>query len=196
MQSSSIQQISEHFQEAINIHELSLESLAAPLFTAGEILTSQLLEGGKIMVCGDGESMLEATGLSTILLNRLDRERPGLPIVTLNADTSTITAISRDYQHDQIFSRQIHALANDNDVLVIFSTSGQSSEICRAIEAAHQYTLPILLFSGVDGGQAALLLEEDDCELRVPSKQHCRIREMHLLLVHCLCQHIDTTIFG
>ena len=196
MKSSAVNRINELFQQSIHVHEQSLESLAAKIADTGEILAKRLLDGGKIMTCGNGDSVLEAIGFSTILLNKLDRERPGLPAIALNANASTITAIGGDHHLDQIYARQIHALANQGDVLAVFTTTGQAAEISKSIDAAHQYKLPVVLFSGGDGGQAAQMLEDSDCELRVQTRDNNNIRQIHLLLIHCLCDYIDKEIFN
>lgn len=196
MNSRAIDRINSLFQQAIGMHEQSLESLATQIANASEIIASRLLDGGKIMTCGNGDSVLESIGLSTTLINRLERERPGLPAIALSANTSTIAAIGGDHHLDQIYARQIHALANQDDVLAVFTATGQAAEISRSIDAAHQYNMPVILFSGGDGGQAAKMLEDNDCELRVPSQVNYNIRQIHLLLVHCICDYVDNTLFN
>ena len=123
-------------------------------------------------------------------------ERPGLPAIALTTDSSTITAIANDYQYDEIFYKQILALGNAQDVLLAISTSGNSANIVRAIHAAHEREMIVISLTGRDGGKMAELLRGDDIEIRIPSERTARIQEVHLLVIHCLCDIIDAILFG
>ena len=130
------------------------------------------------------------------MLNRFEIERPGLPAVALTTDSSTLTAIANDYEYDQIFSKQILALGTNRDVLLAISTSGNSSNIIKAVQAAHERDMQVLSLTGNKGGKLAKLLKGDDIEIRVPSERTARIQEIHLLVIHCLCDIIDAILFG
>ena len=130
------------------------------------------------------------------MLNRFEIERPGLPAVALTTDSSTLTAIANDYEYDQIFSKQILALGTNRDVLLAISTSGNSSNIIKAVQAAHERNMLVLSLTGNKGGKLAKLLKGDDIEIRVPSDRTARIQEIHLLVIHCLCDIIDAILFG
>ena len=130
------------------------------------------------------------------MLNRFEIERPGLPAVALTTDSSTLTAIANDYEYDQIFSKQILALGTNRDVLLAISTSGNSSNILKAVQAAHERDMQVLSLTGNKGGKLAKLLKGDDIEIRVPSDRTARIQEIHLLVIHCLCDIIDAILFG
>jgi D-sedoheptulose 7-phosphate isomerase len=155
-----------------------------------------LLAGGKILSCGNGGSAGDAQHFSAELLNRFEKERPGLPAIAISTDTSTLTAIANDYDFNEIFSKQVSALGNSGDVLLAISTSGNSKNVLAAIEAAHERGMKVVAMTGRDGGTIAAALGVDDTEIRVPSERTARIQEVHLVVIHCLCDLIDTHLFG
>ncbi len=155
-----------------------------------------MLTSGKVLSCGNGGSAGDAQHFSSEMLNRFERERPGLPAFALTTDASTVTSIANDYQFADIFAKQIRALGHPGDVLLAFSTSGNSHNILNAIDAAHDKDMRVVLASGRDGGQAAGTLRPGDIELRVPSDSTARIQESHLTIIHCLCDLIDYHLLG
>ena len=155
-----------------------------------------LLNNGKILSCGNGGSAGDAQHFSAELLNRFEKERPGLPAVALTTDSSTITAIANDYSYEEIFSKQVSALGQPGDVLLAISTSGNSANVAAAMKAAQEREMLLVVLSGNDGGEMAGLLSEQDTEIRVPSSRTARIQEVHLVVIHCLCDFIDTQLFG
>lgn len=184
------------FEESIKTKQRASEALAGTIALAAEEIWQVLLQEGKVLVCGNGGSAADAQHLSAEFLNRFEMERPGLPAIALTTDSSTITSIANDYQFDEIFSRQIHALGRNGDVLIAITTSGRSGNITLAIEAAHQRGMSVLLLSGRDGGPAAEALADTDIEIRVPAWSTARIQEVHLLALHCICELIDHQISG
>ncbi len=130
------------------------------------------------------------------MLNRFDRERPGLPAIALTTDASTVTSIANDYQFADIFAKQLRALGQPGDILLAFTTSGQSHNILNALDAAHDKGMRVILLNGKDGGAAAASVATDDIELRVPSEVTARIQEAHLTMIHCLCELIDNHLLG
>lgn len=190
------EQISRHFADSITTKEAAAEALVSPIHDAGETMVRSLLEGHKILSCGNGGSAGDAQHFSAELLNRFEQERPGLPAVALSTDTSTLTAIANDYSYDEVFSKQVSALGQAGDVLLAISTSGNSGNVLAAIEAAHEREMQVVALSGKDGGAMAGALLEGDIEIRVPSDRTARIQEVHLVVIHCLCDFIDTRIFG
>ena len=159
-------------------------------------LANCLLSDGKILCCGNGGSAAEAQHLSSELRNRFDRDRPGLPAIALTTDVAAITSIANDYQFEDVFAKPIRALGQSSDVLVIYTTSGNSGNLLKAASAAHDRDMTIIALSGRDGGPLAPLLRDGDLELRVPSDITARIQETHLLITHCLCDLIDVQLFG
>jgi D-sedoheptulose 7-phosphate isomerase len=185
-----------HFSESIATKQAAADQLSQSIPAAGRLMTDALLDDGKILSCGNGGSAGDSQHFSSELLNRFEMERPGLPAVALTTDTSTLTSIANDYSYEDIFAKQIRALGRQNDVLLAISTSGNSENVCRAILAAHERAMRVVALTGRDGGRMAGLLTEDDVEIRVPASRTARIQEVHLLVIHCLCDLIDTTLLG
>ena len=188
--------IRNHFLDSIETKRNALEELIIPIKHAANCISDSLLNEGKVLSCGNGGSAGDAQHFSAELLNRFEIERPGLPAVALTTDSSTLTAIANDYEYDQIFSKQILALGTNRDVLLAISTSGNSSNIIKAVQAAHERNMLVLSLTGNKGGKLAKLLKGDDIEIRVPSDRTARIQEIHLLVIHCLCDIIDAILFG
>lgn len=187
--------INNNFTESIQTKIAASEALVGPIEKAGLIMVQSLLNGNKILSCGNGGSAGDAQHFSAELLNRFETERPSLPAIALTTDSSTLTSIANDYCFEEVFSKQIRALGSKGDVLLAISTSGNSANVVKAIEAAVARDMPIIALTGSDGGDIAGLLGENDVEIRVPSQRTSRIQEVHLVVIHCLCEIIDTTLF-
>jgi D-sedoheptulose 7-phosphate isomerase len=188
--------IRNHFNASIEVKQNAMDELAPPIEAAGERLVSCLLEDHKILTCGNGGSAGDAQHFSSEMLNRFDQDRPPLPAMALSTDTSTLTSIANDYHFDEIFSKQVRALGQDGDVLICYTTSGNSANVLQAVEAAHDRGMAVIGITGKGGGKVAELLDDSDIEIRVPSKSTARIQEVHLLITHCLCDLIDHKLFG
>ena len=130
------------------------------------------------------------------MMNGCETERPGLPTIALTTDTTVISAISNDHGYEQVFSRQIMALGQNDDILIAISTSGNSGNLVNAIDTAHERGLNVIALTGKSGGEMAARLHSDDVEIRVPAESPARIQEVHLLIVHCLCSLIDHQLIG
>jgi D-sedoheptulose 7-phosphate isomerase len=193
---TSIERIKQLFEDSIRTKQLALETLPVIVESAGQRIVQALLTDRKILSCGNGGSAGDAQHFSSELLNRFERERPGLPAIALTTDTSTLTSIANDYSYNEIFSKQIRALGNTGDILLAISTSGNSSNVIQAIQAAHDRGMGVVALTGKDGGNMASLLEADDIEIRVASNSTARIQEVHLLVIHSLCDYIDCALFG
>ena len=191
-----ISRIKQNFHDSINTKQLAADLLAEPLATAAQMITQCLLGGGKILSCGNGGSAGDAQHFSSEMLNRFEMERPGLPAVALTTDSSTLTSIANDYSYDQVFSKQVSALGQQGDILLAISTSGNSTNVNRAIEAAHEREMQVIALSGKQGGEMASALTADDVEIRVPSDSTARIQEVHLLAIHCICDLVDHQLLG
>jgi len=185
-----------HFDDAIDTFKASSKELAAPLAAAVELLFSTLANNGKILACGNGGSAADAQHFIAELVGRFERDRLPLAGIALNTDTSILTAVGNDYGFDAIFERQVTALGQAGDVLVAISTSGNSPNVLRAMEAAHDREMSVIALSGKGGGQAAGLLRETDIHLCVPHERTMRIQEVHILLLHALCDGIDALLLG
>jgi len=186
----------QYFQDSIETKMQAMETLIDPITSAGEYIVSRLMQGSKIMSCGNGGSAGDAQHFSSEMLNRFERERPGLPAIALTTDTSTLTSIANDYSYEEIFAKQVRALGHPGDLLLAISTSGNSANVIAAMEAAREQDLGIIALTGNDGGTMRELLQESDIEICVPSQTTARIQEVHLLIIHCLCGLIDTQLLG
>jgi D-sedoheptulose 7-phosphate isomerase len=169
----------------------------APLITqgAGRMLQA-LLTDRKILVCGNGGSAADAQHFSAELLNRFERERPGLPAISLTTDTSTITSIANDYHFDDIFAKQVRALGQAGDILFGITTSGNSPNVLRAVTAAHERGMIVVALNGRSGGELTGMLQGQDVNLCVRGPSTARIQEVHGLVIHCLCDLIDHQLLG
>jgi D-sedoheptulose 7-phosphate isomerase len=187
------QRVRRHFEESIATKQAAIV-LAPAIAAAAATMTRCLLEDGKILSCGNGGSAADAQHFSSELLNRFELERPGLPAVALTTDSSTLTSIANDYAFVEVFAKQVRALGQPADVLLAISTSGNSENVVRAINAAHERGLRVVALTGRDGGAIAGALVGGDIEIRVPAERTARILEVHLLIIHCLCDLIDAEL--
>ena len=159
-------------------------------------MVASLMNGGKILACGNGGSAGDAQHFAAELVGRFERERPGLAAIALTTDSSILTAVANDYDFSQVFVKQVQALGQPGDVLLAISTSGNSGNVLAAIETAHAREMQVIALTGKDGGKIAKLLREGDVEIRVPAGRTARIQEVHLLAIHCLCDGIDCSLLG
>jgi len=186
--------VKQNFNDSIQTKINNIESLAPTIVSAASLMMQVMLRGNKIMCCGNGGSAADAQHFSSEMLNRFEMERPGLPAIALTTDTSTLTSVANDYSYEEIFTRQIKALAHDGDALLAISTSGQSKNVIHAINAAHDRGVHVIAMTGRDGGAIAKQLHDDDVEIRVEAESTARIQEVHILVIHCLCDIIDNQI--
>jgi D-sedoheptulose 7-phosphate isomerase len=191
-----ITRISQHFADSAHLKLQTMDLLAEPIALAAERIVQCLLADGKVLSCGNGGSAGDAQHFSSEMLNRFEMERPGLAAVALTTDSSTLTSIANDYAFEEIFSKQVRALGQPNDLLLAISTSGNSRNVIQAILAAHEREMGVIALTGKDGGEMAELLHANDIHLCVPADSTARIQEVHLLIIHCLCDAIDCLLLG
>ena len=185
-----------HFTDSIQTQQEAMSSLCELIEYASQRLVTALLNDKKILVCGNGRSATSAQLLSSALLNQFERDRPSLPAVALTTDTATITAIANDYHFDDVYAKQLRALGQSGDILVVYTDGNNAGNIAKAITTAHDKELSVIALTGNNGGMIAPLLYETDIEIRVPSLSNARIQEIHVLITHCLCDLIDHQLFG
>jgi D-sedoheptulose 7-phosphate isomerase len=193
---SATDRIIKHFEDSIAVKQRAAAELAPTIARAADLITSTLRDNGKILSCGNGGSAGDAQHFSAELLNRFEMERPGLAAIALTTDSATLTAIANDYTFEEIFSKQVTALGNPADCLLAISTSGNSANVVAAIKAAHARDMTVVALTGRDGGTIGRELGANDVEIRVPDERTARIQEVHLVVIHCLCDVIDQALFG
>jgi D-sedoheptulose 7-phosphate isomerase len=184
------------FNESIRTAQQAVEQIAPRIADAAGLVTNALLSDRKVLVCGNGGSAGDAQHFSSEMLNRFETERPGLPAIALTTDSSTLTSIANDYNYDEIFAKQILALGQAGDILVVISTSGNSNNILRAVHAAHDRGMRCVALNGRDGGELATILHDGDINVCVPGASTARIQEIHIIAIHCLCDLIDFQLLG
>ena len=185
-----------HFADSIACKQRAMKSLVKPIGDASQLLIDSLRGTGKILSCGNGGSAADAQHFAAELLNRFEMERPGLAAVALTTDSSTLTSIANDYAYEEIFAKQVMALGQAGDCLLAISTSGNSPNVLRAVHAAHDRGMTVVAMTGRDGGSIAQALEPADVEVRAPDDRTARIQEVHLVVIHCLCDCIDQALFA
>ena len=185
-----------HFEDNMAATQRSMQVLSTPLLRAIDLCFGCVTNNAKMLACGNGGSAADAQHFIAELVGRFERDRLPLAGVALNTDTSILTAVGNDYGFDQIFARQIMALGQPGDVLVAISTSGNSANVQLAIEAAHARVMKVIALTGKGGGTIGNLLLPSDIHLCVPHERTMRIQEVHILLLHLLCDGIDTLLLG
>ena len=188
--------IRDHFEDSARLKREAAELLAGPIAEAIELVTAALASDRKLLVCGNGGSAADSQHLAAALIGRFERERPELAAIALTTDSSILTAIANDYSFEQVFAKQVRGLGREGDVLVAISTSGNSPSVLAAAQAARERGLAIVALTGRGGGRLGEMLGEGDVHLCVPHERTARIQEVHLLIVHCLCDGIDLSLMG
>ncbi|HET8598335.1 MAG TPA: phosphoheptose isomerase [Castellaniella sp.] len=185
-----------HFDDAVDTFKASARELAPALSAGVDLIFGALTNNARILACGNGGSAADAQHFAAELVGRFERDRLPLAGIALNTDTSIMTAVGNDYGFNSVFERQVHALGQPGDVLVAISTSGNSANVLRAVEAAHEREMQVIALSGKGGGQLNSLLYETDIHLCVPHDRTMRIQEVHIVLLHALCDGIDALLLG
>ena len=191
-----VARVSRNFSDSAQTKLAAVGALAQPIVRATEMMVACLLASGKILACGNGGSAADSQHFAAEMLNRFERERPGLAALALTTDTSTLTSIANDYEYNLVFSKQVLALGQPNDVLLAISTSGNSPNVVAAVRAAHEREMKVVALTGRGGGEIGRQLAAGDVHLCVPHNQTARIQEVHLLTLHCLCDGIDCLLLG
>lgn len=189
-------QVASHFADSARLNRESARVLAAPIARVIAMMCEALAAGGKVLACGNGGSAADAQHFAAELVNRFERERAPLAGLALTTDSSSLTAIGNDYGYERVFEKQLRALGRKGDVLLAISTSGNSANVLAAMRAARELGLRIVALTGNGGGKMAGLLGAADAHVCVPHTRTMRIQEIHLLALHCICDGIDTQLFG
>jgi D-sedoheptulose 7-phosphate isomerase len=190
------QRIQDHFKQSINDLSTSVATQTNLIRSAADRIANVLLQGGKVLVCGNGGSAAMSLYFSSLLLNRFDRERPALPAIALSADPVAMIAIATDLHYKSVYAQQIRALGQHTDILLLLTCGRNSANLREAVGAAYDREMPVIVISCEDSGNVSEMLQSDDLELRVPAPAGYRSQEIQLTILHCLCDLIDIHIFG
>ncbi len=188
--------VASHFADSAKLKLDAAKLLAAPIARGIELMAGSLRAGGKILACGNGGSAADAQHFAAELVNRFERERAPLAGLALTTDSSALTSIANDYSYEKVFEKQLRALGRKGDLLLAISTSGNSANVVAAMRAARDIGLRIVALTGNGGGRMAAELAAEDVHVCVPHQRTMRIQEVHLLVLHCLCDGIDSQLFG
>jgi D-sedoheptulose 7-phosphate isomerase len=188
--------LKQHFEEGVELRRRMAETMPAQIARAGEALAAALKAGHKALACGNGGSAADSQHFAAEIVGRFERERPGMPAIALTVDTSALTAIANDYDFDRVFSKQVEALGARGDVLLGISTSGNSKNVIEAVKAAQAKEMTVIALTGRDGGAMGRMLRANDFHLNVSHPRTMRVQEIHLLVIHCLCEVVDNVIYG
>lgn len=190
------QRIQQQFLDSAAVKQAASATLCEPIAEAVRLIVTALTSGGKILACGNGGSAGDAQHFAAELVGRFERERPGLAAISLSTDTSILTAVANDYAFEQVFSKQVQALGQPGDVLLAISTSGNSGNVIAAIEAARTKDMHVVALTGKGGGRIGTRLTGSDVHICVPHDRTARIQEVHLLVIHCICDAVDVELLG
>ncbi len=188
--------VQEQFGDAARVLAATGDLLVPRVAQAAELLVRCLLRDGKLLVCGNGGAAAQAQHFVAELQGRFRRARPGLPAIALCGDGATMTALANDFGYEEVFAKQVQALGHAGDTLLAFCASGNSANVLAAINAAQERGMPVVSLTGRHGGQAGELMGPGDVHLCVPHDDAQRVQEMHILMIHCLCEAIDLMLLG
>lgn len=189
------EKVTTRIQQSIEMRAHFADAVAPLLVQASEIITRTFIQDGKLLLCGNGAGGINAQLMVSLLMNQNEHERPGLPAIALN-NSPAITGIQRDYGLGDVFSRQISALGQNSDCLVLYTCRGNSSNLVNAVQAAHDREIPTIVFSGNDGGHLSKLLDSSDLEIRLAETSCSLIHESHSMMSYLLCELIEEQLFG
>ncbi len=188
--------IRKHFDDSAQTKLQTKDALAQPIADAAQSMVACLMNDGKILACGNGGSAADAQHFAAELVNRFEIERPGLAAIALTTDSSVLTSIGNDYDFSLVFSKQVRALGMAGDILLAISTSGNSINVVEAVHAAHERDMRVIALTGREGGTMGEILAANDIHICVNTERTARIQEVHLLILHCLCDAIDNLLLG
>ena len=190
------QRIQQQFFDSADLKYAAAEVLSKPIADAVSALVGCITGAGKVLVCGNGASASAAQSFAAGFVGRFERERPGLAAIALSADVSVITAIAMDAAFDAIFAKQVQALGAPGDILLAITTNGDAANLLAAVRAARNKEMTVIALTGNHGGELRELLTETDVHIGIPHERETRVREVHQLVLHCLCDAVDLQLLG
>lgn len=186
------EKILREFKESISVKEKFIQGHLETIIDAAKAIAATFNEGNKLLLFGNGGSSTDASHIAAEFVNRFKRERPGLPAISLNTDMAVLTSIANDYDYSEVFARQLKSLAVEGDIVIAITTSGNSSNILKAMETARKKKLKTIVFTGSKGEKIA---SKATYSFVVPSDNTPRIQETHITLGHVLCLMVEEILF-
>lgn len=190
------QRIQQHFIDSADLKYQAAQALSAPIAAAVQAILACVTSGGKVLACGNGPSAAEAQQFAAFCVAGFERDRPELAAVALTSDSTLLTLAGGGSDGTQQFARQVRALGQAGDVLLALSVTGNDANVIAATEAAHERDMTVVILSGRTGGKLAALVRETDVLISVPHDRAARVREVHALVLHCLCDGVDAQLLG
>jgi len=190
------QRVIEFFNGAIDATMNAGESLVSPIIDSASMMTEALLQGVRIFTCGNGLSSVQAATLSYVLMNQYRIERPGFASFCLSTDPVANTGITQQSNFAELYRRQLRALAQPMDVLVLFTANTNAGNLVQAVQTAHEKEMQVIAFTGMDDNNISALLAGTDIELRVEQEDPYRVHQLHLMSQFCICELIEFQLFG
>jgi D-sedoheptulose 7-phosphate isomerase len=190
------QRIQQHFIESADLQYQSAQILGKPIAAAVQAVLVSVTSGGKVLACGNGGAAAGAQHFAAAFVGRFERDRPELAALALTTDSALLTMAGHEPDTRQVFARQVRALGQAGDVLLVLSASGNDANLVEAVSSAHEREMTVLALTGRTGGQIAGLLRETDVHIAVSHDRAARIQEVHLLALHCLCDGVDAQLLG
>ena len=190
------QRIQQHFIDSADLKYQAAQALSAPIAAAVQAILACVTSGGKVLACGNGPSAAEAQQFAAFCVAGFERDRPELAAVALTSDSTLLTLAGGGSDGAQQFARQVRALGQAGDVLLALSVTGNDANVIAATEAAHERDMTVVILSGRTGGKLAALVRETDVLISVPHDRAARVREVHALVLHCLCDGVAAQFLG
>lgn len=190
------QRIEQHFIDSADLKYQTAQILSKPIVAAAQALLVCVTSGGKVLACGNGGCAALVQHFAASFVGRFERERPELAALALAADSAVVTGLANEQAFGNIFARQVRALGNSGDVLLVLSVDGNCANLQQAIHAAHEREMVVIGLSGHGGGAMAQALRDTDNHVDVPHERTARILEILMLALHCLCDAVDAQLLG
>ncbi len=190
------QRTPQQFIDSADLKYQWAQSLVRPIEEATQALLACITGGGKVMTCGNGASGALAQYMAALMVGGLERARPELPALALGTDAATLTAVARRGEYADVFAAQVRALGNPGDALLLLSTNGNTVNLVRAAQAAHERDISVIALTGRGGGELGRMLRDTDVHVCIPHERTPRIHEAHQLVLHCLCDGLDVQLLG
>lgn len=190
------QRIQQQFFDSADLKYQAAETLTRPIADAVNAVLGCITAGGKVLVAGNGASAADAQRFAALFVGRFERERPGLAALALSADGAMLTAVADEADFADVYARQLRSLGMPGDVLIVLSVLGESANLLAAVKAAHAKEMTVIALTGRTGGRLRDALTETDVHVAVPHDRAVRVQEVHSLVLHCLCDAVDTQLMG